>query len=607
MSDVIRLLPDHIANQIAAGEVIQRPASVVKELIENAIDSGASHIDLVIKEAGKTLIQVIDNGCGISELDARMAFERHATSKVTSVDDLFSLKTKGFRGEALASIAAIAQVELTTRQSDSDLGTFLSIEGSKIKTQESITCKTGSSFFVKNLFFNVPARRNFLKSDTVEFKHIEEEFIRVVLAHPEIGFTFHSNDTLIYKLNEANLRKRIVDIFGRNINEKLIPINEVTDLITITGFIGKPEIAKKSRGEQYLFVNNRYFKDSYFNHAISSAFDNLLTPKTFPTYFLFFQVNPATIDVNVHPTKTEIKFENDKEIYSILKSSIKLGLGMYNIAPSLDFETEKSFEIPYDTYSKPIVEPTITVNPHYNPFKCSQNYKSSPSGMSDAIRNVGFNNTTQTKDNWNDFYAVVDVNSDKDFQQKIEIEENTTYKSYIIKGSYIVTTTHSGILVVHAPRAQERIVYDEIMKTFIYKPLNSQQLLFPVTYNSKRSTILQWEENKTTLNRMGFSWDVIDESIQIIGIPAELNEAKILKVVEHITVSIENNTFDKSELAHLIASGISKQSRWKTKESSSESAKLLVEKLFLCAENTYTPDGKIIYKELDLDEIITNF
>lgn len=607
MSDVIRLLPDHIANQIAAGEVIQRPASVVKELVENAIDSGATQINLVVKDAGKTLIQVIDNGCGISELDARMAFERHATSKVSSVDDLFALKTKGFRGEALASIAAIAQVELTTRKLENELGTFICIEGSKIKTQESITCKTGSSFSVKNLFFNVPARRNFLKSDSVEFKHLEEEFIRVVLAHPEIGFTFHSNDTLIYKLSEANLRKRIVDVFGKNINEKLIPINEVTDLITITGFIGKPEIAKKSRGEQYMFVNNRFFKESYFNHSITSAFDNLLLPKTFPTYFLFFQVNPASIDVNVHPTKTEIKFENDKEIYSILKSSIKLGLGMYNIAPSLDFETEKSFEIPYETYAKPIVEPSITVNPHYNPFKSSQNFKNSSSGMSDAIRSAGFNNTTNVKDNWSELYAVVDSDNANEIQQKIDIEEGTTYKSYIIKGAYVLTTTHEGILVVHAPRAQERIVYDEIMKTFIYKPLNSQQLLFPVTYISKNSTFMHWEENKNTLNRMGFSWNIADDGLQITGIPAELNEAKILSVVEQITISIENNTFDKSELAHLIASGISKQSRWKTKESTTESAKLLIEKLFLCAENTYTPDGKIIYKELDLDEIITNF
>jgi DNA mismatch repair protein MutL len=307
MSDIIKLLPDHIANQIAAGEVIQRPASVVKELVENAIDANANSIDVVIKNAGRTLIQVIDNGFGMSEIDARMAFERHATSKVQSADDLFALKTKGFRGEALASIAAIAHVQLHTKQEKNELGTLIEIEGSKLINNEQIASKNGTSFSVKNLFYNVPARRNFLKSDAVEFGHIEEEFIRIALAHPELSFSLYHNDSLCYKLSNGNLKKRIVDLFGKNINDKLIQIDETTDIVKITGFVGKPEGAKKTRGEQFLFVNNRFFKDTYFNHALNKAFDGLLPSKHFASYFLYLTVDPAKIDVNVHPTKTEIK------------------------------------------------------------------------------------------------------------------------------------------------------------------------------------------------------------------------------------------------------------------------------------------------------------
>lgn len=338
MSDVIKLLPDHIANQIAAGEVIQRPASVVKELVENAIDAGATKIDVLIKDAGKTLIQVVDNGKGMSPFDARMCFERHATSKVQSADDLFHLTTKGFRGEALASIAAISHTTLKTKQPDAELGHLIQIEGSKITQEEVTTCPIGTSFEIKNLFFNVPARRNFLKSDSIELRHILDEFERIVLPHPEISFSIQHNETIIYNLQGSNLKKRILDVLGSaKSGEKLVPIDEETDIVKIKGFIGKPEFAKKKRGEQFFFVNNRFFKDNYFNHAINKAYEGLIQDKMFPTYFIYFEVNPQKIDVNVHPTKTEIKFEEDKMIYAILLSSIRQSLGKYNIAPTLDF------------------------------------------------------------------------------------------------------------------------------------------------------------------------------------------------------------------------------------------------------------------------------
>lgn len=611
MSDIIKLLPDHIANQIAAGEVIQRPASVIKELVENAIDAKATSIDVVIKQAGRTLIQVIDNGSGMSEMDARMAFERHATSKVQTANDLFALHTKGFRGEALASIAAIAHVELQTRQEQNDLGTHILIEGSKLVEHNKVTCKVGSSFAIKNLFFNVPARRNFLKSDAVEFNHIEEEFIRIVLAHPELNFSLYHNDTLCYKLSQGNHRKRIVDVFGKAINDKLIPINETTGIVTITGFVGKPEAAKKSRGEQYFFVNNRFFKDFYFNHAVTMAFENLLAPKTYVSYFLFFEVDPAVIDVNVHPTKTEIKFEEDKEIYAILKSTVKQGLGKYNISPSLDFELETSFDIPYDTYNKPVVEPKITVNPNYNPFSTSSSKTSGngvKSGMSDAIRNSGFNNQEFSKEDWSNFYNVEEV-SDQE-PEKLDLDYNASEEKHtdiLIKGNYIINTTKSGLMFIHAKRAQERIMYDEIMQTFIFQALNSQQLLFPVSYTCSTSMRLLWQENKNTLERMGFLWDTNEEGLEIHGAPNELGLDSIEDAVQTISDSLSLNTLDKGEIAHTVASGIAIASSRKKMNLHKEAAIHLLDKLFSCKEHQYSPSGKLIIDTQSIDELTNKF
>ena len=370
MSNIIHLLPDHIANQIAAGEVIQRPASVVKELMENAIDAGATQISLVVIDAGKTLIQVVDNGCGMSDEDAQFAFERHATSKIKSADDLFALQTKGFRGEALASIAAIAHVELRTQQAENQLGIKVSIEGSKITQTEKGAFPIGSSFAVKNLFYNVPARRNFLKSDSIENKHIIDEFIRVALVHPEIQFKLHSNGEELYHLEKTdNLRKRIVELMGKSFNEKLVPVEEMTTILGMKGFVLKPEFSRKSVGEQFLFVNKRYFKDRYFHHAIKAAFENLISSELQVCYFLYFEVDPASIDVNVHPTKTEIKFQEERSIYAIIRSAVRQALGAHNIAPTLDFERETAFDTPFtpnEAFKQPeikILEDTIQAAP----------------------------------------------------------------------------------------------------------------------------------------------------------------------------------------------------------------------------------------------------
>ncbi|TNF00679.1 MAG: DNA mismatch repair endonuclease MutL, partial [Bacteroidetes bacterium] len=390
----IQKLPDHIANQIAAGEVIQRPASVIKELMENSIDAGATAVHVNIKDAGKTLIQIIDDGIGMGSSDAILCFERHATSKITKADDLFNLATKGFRGEALASIAAISHVELRTKRSEDATGHLVRIEGSKITEQNETVCPNGTQFEIKNLFFNVPARRNFLKSDKVEFGHITDEFIRVALAHPAVAFKLTHNGSVLYDLRDAVLRKRIVDILGKNTNDRLVPIEESTDIVQLKGFVLKPEYSKKSRGEQYLFVNDRFFKSTYFNHAITRAYDGLLKEGYFPSYFIYMDVNPQRIDVNVHPTKTEIKFEEEKLIYSILVSSIRQALGKFNIAPSLDFDRETSFDLPVSMKDQPAYEPEIKVNPEYNPFKTtsssSTNSGSSSKNYTSAIKSAGF-------------------------------------------------------------------------------------------------------------------------------------------------------------------------------------------------------------------------
>ncbi len=614
MSNLIQLLPDHIANQIAAGEVIQRPASVIKELMENAMDAGATKIDVNIKEAGKSLIQVVDNGQGMSSEDAVLCFERHATSKVRKADDLFALSTKGFRGEALASIAAIAHVEMQTKQPNNQVGTAISIEGSKIKNQEETVCPTGTSFEVKNLFYNVPARRNFLKSNQVEFRHIQEEFERVVLAHPNVHFTLQHNDNEVYNLQSGVLRKRIVDVLGKKSNDKLVPIEENTDIVSLTGFVLKPEFSRKTRGEQYLFVNDRFFKSSYFHHALSKAFEGLIPDKTYPGYFLYMQVDPQKIDVNVHPTKTEIKFEEEKLIYAILLSSVRQALGKYNIAPTLDFERETSFDLPMDMKSQPATEPTIQVDPTYNPFKTTS--RSSGSGISKtkdnfstAITKHGFGSERASTSEWENFYEIEEDKSHEVVQQQIiEDEPIESTSGWIVKGSYLISPSKSGLMVIHARRAIEQIVYTDLINKFISSPIESQQLLFPIEKDLSKNEAIAWSENVSMLKQLGFNGEVNDEQLTLNAVPSVLPEESISKALDGIIETVAHREIEKGEIAHELVHAIAKSAAQKKLNLSNEKLiNELIEQIFSCENHTFTPSGKKIIETVDISIIDQKF
>ena len=456
MADIINLLPDHVANQIAAGEVVQRPSSVVKELLENAIDAGSTTIKLFIKNAGKTRIQVIDDGKGMSDTDARLSFERHATSKINSAEDLFSLNTKGFRGEALASIAAIAHVELKTKQENDELGTAITIEGSIVKKQETTATSKGTSIAVKNLFFNIPARRNFLKSDAVELRHIIDEFHRVVLAHPQINFSMYHNDNNLFDLRSENFRQRIVHTFGKKTNDKLVPVDEDTELLKISGFIGKPEFAKKSRGEQFFFVNQRFIKSPYLNHAIQAAFEGLLAPNKYPSYFLNLRVDPKSIDINIHPTKTEIKFDDEPTIYALLRAAVKHSLGQFSVAPILDFQRDAALDTLYHQQSDNVSTPRVEVDPDFNPFSSSKPNKSTPNPPAWESLYTGIKSAVN---NTNDF-SEVQFESDE-LQSSIfdEDESKKVQNTFQLQHKYIISTIKSCMVVIDQNRAHQRILY----------------------------------------------------------------------------------------------------------------------------------------------------
>lgn len=611
MSDIIRLLPDHVANQIAAGEVVQRPASVVKELIENCIDAGATKIELILKDAGRTLIQVIDNGKGMSEHDARMCFERHATSKIAQADDLFALTTKGFRGEALASIAAIAHVQLRTKRPSDELGTKIVIEGTEIKNQEADACQIGSNFEVRNLFYNVPARRNFLKSDQVEFKHILDEFERIVLPHPELAFRLVHNEQEIYNLFPSHLRKRIVDVFGKKYNSNLVPVTESTDIARIDGFVVSPELAKKTRGEQFFFVNNRFFKDTYFNHAVSSAFEHLLAPKMHPGYFLFLEVDPQKIDVNVHPTKTEIKFEEDKAIYSIIRSAIRLGLGKYNITPTLDFDNESEFDIPYEMKFQPAVEPEIKVDKNYNPFRINTpQTNSTAKAYSSAISNVGFGQFSQGQsldEMWN-IQEATDEISVSQHQLELEIDSLIKEGPFISKNAFIFCSVPDGLLIIHGRRAYERILYNSMMKQFLIAPLSAQQLLFPMEKTVSKQEALAWQENEKTINRIGFDWALEGDTLSISGIPNVLSESTVLDCVDRILEQLQMGEIDKGEVAHAALSKIAFAGSMNYKNPIDQEALAnFVNNLFEQDEHFYSPSGKKIIAQITNSHILQLF
>lgn len=625
MHGIINILPDHIANQIAAGEVVQRPASVVKELIENAIDAGAMSVQVNIKDAGKTLIQVIDDGKGMSAQDAENCFLRHATSKISTVDDLFHLSTKGFRGEALASIAAVAQVSLTTKRATDSIGSRIQIEGSSIILNEECVTENGTNFEVRNLFYNIPARRNFLKSNDIEFRHIREDFERVALAHPSIRMRLINNGQEVYNLHAAVLRKRIVDVIGDRQNERLVPIEEDTSIVSVRGYVVKPEFAKKSRGEQFLFVNDRYFKDTYFNNAITRAFDGMLQPKSFPGYFLYFTIDPTKIDVNVHPTKTEIKFEEDKSIYAILISSIRQALGKYNIAPTLDFDREMGFDIPHDMRHKDAIEPQIQVNPNYNPFAnerassshtpgnyTSFNQKGSSSGKNytSAIQQAGFGKE-EDKVNWDSFYAIEEETENTTEELALEIETfseetpvNMHFENYILKDGYLFLPNKQGLMIVHSGRAQERILYDEMMGRFIIQPIASQTLLFPVEKEVSKTEEEYWNANYSLISRLGFEGSSLNQILSINAIPNSLEIENLNTCIDDLLGNLMDDQLEKGDLAHAIIISISKNASNRLNLlPNKEAVEHLINALFQCSEHVYSPNGKLILQNLPITDV----
>lgn len=608
MPDIIHLLPDSVANQIAAGEVVQRPSSAVKELMENAIDAGATNIQLIIKDAGKTLIQVIDNGKGMSETDARLAFERHATSKIQSANDLFSIKTMGFRGEALASIAAIAQIELKTKLQDQTLGTQIIIEGSELKSQEVCQFSNGTSIAVKNLFFNVPARRNFLKSDILEFNHICEEFIRLAIINPSISFSLHHNNKLIYQLDKSIQKQRIVNILGKAYNEKLIPVNQETNIVKFSGFIGKPEFAKKTRGEQYFFVNNRFFKHAYFYHAIENAFQELLPEKAFPTYFINFEIDPKEIDINIHPTKTEIKFLDEKTIYALLRSAVKQSIGKFNLSPTLDFEVEQSLTLNPPPKNYELKPPVIKINPEFNPFdkKNSFSYQSKPQTDREISNQHNWEKLYEESKNQALFKREsIDENEEAEIKNT-ETENNSSATFFQLQNKYIVSSIKSGLLVIDQQRASERILFEEFTESISNKANYSQQQLFPQTIVFTHTDAELIKELKTDLYHLGFDINEFGLNTFIVnGCPAEWVNENPQHIIEGMLENYKRNLSDlKVDSKINLALSMAKNMAVKYgKKLEKEEIQNLIDKLFACRLPYHSPSGKKILYTITMDEI----
>jgi DNA mismatch repair protein MutL len=613
MSDVIRLLPDSVSNQIAAGEVVQRPASVVKELVENAIDAGASEIRVIIKDAGRTLIQVIDDGKGMSDTDARMAFERHATSKITSAKDLFALTTMGFRGEALPSIAAVAQVELKTKQRDSELGVRLLIAGSKVELHEPVSCSSGSNFMIKNLFYNIPARRKFLKSNEREFLHILSEFQRVALVNPEIHFVLIHNDVEVFNLPPGGIRRRIVSIFGKSanqqkhLNQQLLNIDVETTLAKVTGFIGKPEAAKKRNDQQYFFVNGRYMRHPYFHKAVMQAFEPLIPQGDMPSYFIYFTVDPATIDINIHPTKTEIKFENEQALWPILSAAVKEALGKFNVAPSIDFDRDDAPEIPVFSSGNPIAPPKTNFNPGYNPFKSSGiEYKRPTTDWSKLYE--GFEKERAVKVDSPSFesFSAVDESVQKETSLFSDREmKDTTGLHWQYKGKYILTAVKSGLMFIDRRRAHIRVLFQEYLTDIQNKRGTSQRILFPEVVEFTREEAALLPVLSDDLHYMGFELNNMgNNSYAVTGIPVGicgLNPVDVIKDMIH-TVK-EKGTDIKDELSENLALSLAKNAAVSSgKKMTDDEIQHLVDALFATNMPNHTPDGKtIIYVFADDD------
>ena len=614
MSDIIQLLPDSVANQIAAGEVIQRPASVVKELVENAVDAGAKTINVLIVDAGRTSIQVIDDGKGMSETDARLSFERHATSKIRKADDLFALTTMGFRGEALASIAAIAQIELKTRQEKDDIGTSLSIAGSKFIGQEPCVCPVGSNFKVENLFFNVPARRKFLKSNTTELNNVISAFERIVLVYPNITFTLHSNGVEIFSLKACSLRQRIVEVFGKRLNQNLLPVEVETTLCRIYGFVGKPESAKKKGALQYFFVNDRYMKHPYFNKAVANAFERLVPFGEQVPYFLYFEVPAENIDVNIHPTKTEIKFENEQAIWQILMAAVKEALGRFNDIPAIDFDTEGKPDIPVFNPSANVSAPTVNFNPSYNPFKETKSSKSSAASQTqweELYKGLNEDFSTDTENvlsapNQSDEQPIFTSNE----TGKASVAEERSPTHYQYKGCYIMTAVKSGLMIIDQHRAHVRILYEQYLKQLKEHTAHTQKMLFPEMVNLPTSNEAALQKVLSEMQTMGFELSNMGGgSYAVNGIPAGIEGLNISALVGDMVAStLEDGSSVNEEIDKALALSLAQNAAIPHGQVlGNEEMENLVNELFACNNVNYTPTGKTILtilKQLDIEKML---
>ncbi len=602
MSDIIQLLPDAVANQIAAGEVIQRPASVVKELVENAIDSSADNITVNIKDSGKTLIQVIDNGKGMSETDARMAFERHATSKIKNAEDLFVINSMGFRGEALASIAAVADVELKTKLNGEELGSYIHIKGSKIHKQETISTSSGSNFSVKNLFFNIPARRKFLKKDSTEFNHIITEFKKTALSRPDLALNLIHNENIIYKLTIGSLRQRISDIFGKSINKHLVPVENKTSILEISGYVGKPEIAKKRNNEQYFFVNNRFMKHPYFYKALTLAYDQIIRPDFHPSYFLFLTIDPQKIDINIHPAKTEINFDDSQGIFQLLRASIKQSLGKHSIVPSIDFDNEGFIEMPYSrNKNQELISPQITNTSNYNPFEEENSKK------------IQFNPQPSYKkenENWEllhkSFESSLNEEKNNTEQKIIPSLVQTNSKLFQLKNKYIATPVKSGLMLIHITRAHERILFESLISTISSGNILMQKLLYPVEIQFSTEDIECLKNAGKSMNDIGFEINFKkNDSIEIIGIPSYISQANPKELIEAILVQIKDDeSFLKEKAIENLCETLSKKTSLNfAKPMAHEEMQNIIDKLFVCKMPNFTNNGRKIIEIININEI----
>ena len=618
MSDIIHLLPDSVANQIAAGEVIQRPASIIKELVENAIDAGATFIQVLIKDAGRTLVQVVDNGKGMSETDARMAFERHATSKISDAADLFSLRTMGFRGEALASIAAVAQVELRTRRQDDELGVMVEIAGTRVFKQEMIQCAVGTTFLVKNLFFNVPARRRFLKSDSVEKSHILNEFYRIVLVNSNISFTLNDGDEEMFNLPPSNVKFRIENLFGKISKKKwqqqLLTIETETSLVKITGYVGKPEFAQKS-ATQYFFVNGRYMRHPYFHKAVIMAYNQMIQASESPNYFIYFEVDPQTIDINIHPTKTEIKFENEQAIWSILSAAIKESLGKFNIVPSIDFDQEGAIELPVNRSFENIRPPQTTYNPAFNPFTSSSNgsssgYKRPPISNWENLY-TDFEKAEKPEEslpiNWEESEPTIqNLSIDSETHQQINLRDEIQKDNFQLKNKYILTTIKSGLLIIDQRRAHIRILFDQFIAQQSDFKAQTQQVLFPEVLELLPHDVLVFDQMENELVKHGFVFEKQGTNAFVInGVPAQLGTDSVLgmlgELIEKAKSSLSDftsNIHDAISLSFSTASAVKSGQKLSTEEMTD-----IINRLFASENHNFTPDGKKIMSILSQDEI----